>query len=163
MKVFESEIYAINGRGCLPFKIVIEEMRDEDKKMLEIKKIEYILEDDEITETNSILMSTFWTEEQPQILGLSCDEYRGSALMFDFGSTFLDIMENGGKTVLLIYDENLDDSVYEVWSLNADKYVCEEKHLSYTLDEFIGYMDDENCDNIDVYLNDELKIVISST
>ena len=42
MKVFESEIYGINGTGCLPFKIVIEESLEQGKRKVEVKKIEYI-------------------------------------------------------------------------------------------------------------------------
>ena len=41
MKIFESEIYAKNCRGCLPFKIVVEETFEQGKRKVEVRKIEY--------------------------------------------------------------------------------------------------------------------------
>ena len=82
--------------------------------------------------------------------------------MFDFGAPFLDIMKNGGKTVLSVYSEEIDEFMDETWTLKDDKYVCDSKSLSYTLEEFVAYMDKEESDKVDVWLGDELKINISS-
>ena len=162
MKVFESEIYGLNGTGCLPFKIVIEESLEQGKRKVEVKKIEYTTAGEKMIENEGLMFATAWTERQTPIMSLGCDDCRGSSLMFDFGGPFLDIMKNGGKTVLFVYDENVDDYVDETWTLKDDKYVCDSKPLSYTLEEFVAYMDKEECDNVDVFLGDELKINISS-
>ena len=95
-------------------------------------------------------------------MSLGCDDCRGSSLMFDFGGPFLDIMKNGGKTVLSVYSEEIDEFMDETWTLKDDKYVCDSKPLSYSLEEFVAYMDKEECDNVDVFLRDELKINVSS-
>ena len=162
MKIFESPIYALNGTGCLPFKVVIEETRVNDRRKVEVKKIEYATIDGKMIENEGLMFATGWTERQTPIMSMGSDDCRGSSLMFDFGAQFLDIMKNGGKTVLSVYSEQKDDFADETWTLKADKYVCESKELSYTLEEFVDYMDDDNCDNIDVYQNDELKICVSN-
>ena len=41
MIVFESEVYAENGKGCLPFKVIVEEKRSKDKHSVEVRKIEF--------------------------------------------------------------------------------------------------------------------------
>ena len=111
-------------------------------------------------ENEGLMFATAWTERQTPVMSLGTDDCRGSSLMFDFGGPFLDIMKNGGKTVLFVYDENVDDYVDETWTLKDDKYVCDSKPLSYTLEEFVAYMDKEECDNVDVFLGGELKINI---
>ena len=113
-------------------------------------------------ENESLMFATGWTERQTPIMSMGADDCRGSSLMFDFGAPFLDIMKNGGKTVLSVYSEEIDEFMDETWTLKADKYVCESKSLSYTLEEFVAYMDKEECDNVDVFLGDELKINVSS-
>ena len=162
MKIFESEIYAKNGRGCLPFKVVVEESFEQGKRKVEVRKIEYNTVGEKTLENESLMFATAWTEEQTPMMSLGTDDCRGSSLMFDFGGPFLDIMKKGGKTVLFVYNEDIDDCIDETWILKDDKYVCESKELSYTLEELVAYMDNDNCSNIDVYLNDELKIQISS-
>ncbi len=162
MKVFESEIYGLNGTGCLPFKIVIEESLEQGKRKVEVKKIEYTTAGEKMIENEGLMFATAWTERQTPVMSLGCDDCRGSSLMFDFGGPFLDIMKNGGRTVLSVYDEDIDDYVDETWTLKDDKYVCDSKSLSYTLEEFVAYMDKEECDNVDVFLRDELKINVSS-
>lgn len=162
MKVFESEIYGLNGTGCLPFKIVIEESLEQGKRKVEVKKIEYTTAGEKMIENEGLMFATAWTERQTHVMSLGCDDCRGSSLMFDFGGSFLDIMKNGGRTVLSVYDEDIDDYVDEIWTLKDDKYVCDSKSLSYTLEEFVAYMDKEECDNVDVFLRDELKINVSS-
>ena len=162
MKVFESEIYGLNGTGCLPFKIVIEESLEQGKRKVEVKKIEYTTAGDEMIENEGLMFATAWTERQTPVMSLGCDDCRGSSLMFDFGGPFLDIMKNGGKTVLSVYSEEIDEFMDETWTLKDDKYVCDSKSLSYTLEEFVAYMDKEECDNVDVFLRDELKINVSS-
>lgn len=102
------------------------------------------------------------TERREYIMSLGADDCRGSSLMLDFGGTFLDIMKNGGKTVLFVYKDDVGGCVNEAWFLRDDRYVCENKSLSYTLEEFIACMDKEECTNIDVFSKDELKIKISS-
>lgn len=162
MKVFESEIYGLNGTGCLPFKIVIEESLEQGKRKVEVKKIEYTTAGEKMIENEGLMFATAWTERQAPIMSLGCDDCRGSSLMFDFGGSFLDIMKNGGKTVLSVYSEEFDEFMDETWTLKDDKYVCDSKPLSYTLEEFVAYMDKEECDNVDVFLRDELKINVSS-
>ena len=162
MKVFESEIYGLNGTGCLPFKIVIEESLEQGKHKVEVKKIEYTTAGEKMIENEGLMFATAWTERQTPIMSLGCDDCRGSSLMFDFGGPFLDIMKNGGKTILSVYNEEVDDFADETWTLKDEKYVCDSKPLSYTLKEFVAYMDKEDCDNVDVFLGDELKINISS-
>ena len=162
MKVFESEIYGLNGTGCLPFKIVIEESVEQGKRKVEVKKIEYSTAGEKIIENEGLMFATAWTERQTPIMSLGTDDSHGSSLMFDFGGQFLDIMKNGGKTVLFVYSEEIDEYAYETWTLNDNKYVCDSKPLSYPLEEFVAYMDKEECNDVDVYLNDELKIQISS-
>lgn len=160
MKVFESEIYAKNGRGCLPFKLVVEETFEQGKRKVEVRKIEYNIVGEKTLENESLMLATAWTEEQVPIMSIGSDDSRGSSLMFDFGTPFLDIMKKGGETVLEMYDELTDEMVNESWFLKDDKYVCESKKLSYTLKEFVDYMDKEECNNIDVFLDGELKINI---
>ena len=162
MKVFESEIYGLNGTGCLPFKIVIEESLEQGKRKVEVKKIEYTTAGEKMIENEGLMFATAWTERQTPIMSLGCDDCRGSSLIFDFGGPFLEIMKNGGKTILSVYNEEVDDFADETWTLKDDKYVCDSKSLSYTLEEFVAYMDKEECNDVDVYLNDELKIQISS-
>ena len=162
MKVFESEIYGLNGTGCLPFKIVIEEIVEQGKRKVEVKKIEYTTVGEKTVENEGLMFATAWTERQTPIMSLGSDDCRGSSLMFDFGDPFLDIMKNGGKTVLSVYNEDVDDYVDETWTLKDDKYVCESKPLSNTLEEFVAYMDREECDNINVFLGEELKINVCS-
>ena len=82
----------------------------------------------------------------------------GSSLMFDFEKEFLEIMNAGGKAVVKMYEEDKDSLVDEVWMLKIEKYVCENKNISYDINEFIEYLDNENCNNIDVLDNDVLKI-----
>ena len=113
MKVFESEIYGLNGIGCLPFKIVIEESLEQGKRKVEVKKIEYTTAGEKMIENEGLLFATAWTERQTPVMSLGTDDCRGSSLMFDFGGPFLDIMKKGGKTVLFVYDENVDDYVDE--------------------------------------------------
>ena len=160
MKVFESEIYAKNGRGCLPFKLVVEESFEQGKRKVEVRKIEYNIVGKKTLENESLMFATAWTEEQVPIMSIGSDDSRGSSLMFDFGTPFLDIMKKGGETVLEMYDELTDEMVNESWFLKDDKYVCESKKLSYTLKEFVDYMDKEECNNINVFLDGELKINI---
>lgn len=162
MKVFESEIYGLNGTGCLPFKIVIEESLEHGKRKVEVKKIEYTTAGEKMIENEGLMFATAWTERQTPVMSLGCDDCRGSSLMFDFGGPFLDIMKNGGRTVLSVYDEDIDYYVDETWTLKDDKYICDSKSLSYTFEEFVAYMDKEECDNVDVFLRDELKINVSS-
>lgn len=162
MKVFESEIYALNGTGCLPFKVVVEESFEQGKRKVEVKKFEYTTAGDKMIENEGLMFATAWTERQTPIMSLGTDDCRGSSLMFDFGGPFLDIMKNGGKTVLSVYSEEIDEFMDETWTLKDDKYVCDSKSLSYTLEEFVAYMDKEECDNVDVFLRDELKINVSS-
>lgn len=162
MKVFESEIYAKNGRGCLPFKVVVEESFEQGKRKVEVKKIEYTTAGEKMIENEGLMFATAWTERQTPVMSLGCDDCRGSSLMFDFGGPFLDIMKNGGKTVLSVYSEEIDEFMDETWTLKDDKYVCDSKPLSYSLEEFVAYMDKEECDNVDVFLRDELKINVSS-
>jgi hypothetical protein len=85
----------------------------------------------------------------------------GASLMFDFGEEYLDIMKNGGKTVLSIYEEKTDSLIDEIWTLETDKFVCESKNLSLSSDEYIAYMDEDICENIDVFLDDTLRINVS--
>lgn len=160
MKVFESEIYAENGRGCLPFKLVVEDSFEQGKRKVEVKKIEYTTAGEKMIENEDLMLAIAWTERQTPIMSMGADDCRGSSLMFDFGTPFLDIMKNGGRTVLSVYDEDIDDCVDETWTLKDDKYVCDSKPLSYTLEEFVAYMDEEECNNIDVFLGGELKINI---
>ena len=160
MKVFESEIYGLNGTGCLPFKIVIEESLEQGKRKVEVKKIEYTTAGEKMIENEGLMFATAWTEEQVPIMSIGSDDSRGSSLMFDFGTPFLDIMKKGGETVLEMYDELTDEMVNESWFLKDDKYACESKNLSYTLKEFVDYMDKEECNNIDVFLGGERKINI---
>ena len=82
----------------------------------------------------------------------------GSSLMFDFEKEFLEIMNAGGKAVVKMYEEDKDSLVDVVWMLKIEKYVCENKNISYDINEFIEYLDNENCNNIDVLDNDVLKI-----
>lgn len=160
MKIFESEIYAKNGRGCLPFKIVVEETFVQGKRKVEVRKIEYNTVGEKMLENESLMFATAWTEEQIPVMSLGTEDGRGSSLMFDFGTPFLDIMKKGGKTVLEMYNEENDELVNESWLFKDDKFVCESKELSYSLKEFVDYMDKEECNNIDVFLNGELKINI---
>ena len=160
MKVFESEIYAANGIGCLPFKIVIEEGFVEGKRKVEVKKIEYAGVGEKMIENEGFLFAAAWTENQMPIMSLGSEDCRGSSLIFDFGTPFLDIMKKGGETVLEMYDEVTNEMANESWFLKDDKYVCESRKLSYTLKEFVDYMDKEECNTIDVFLDGELKINI---
>lgn len=162
MKVFESEIYALNGTGCLPFKVVVEESFEQGKRKVEVKKFEYTTAGDKMIENEGLMFATAWTERQTPIMSLGTDDCRGSSLMFDFGGPFLDIMKKGGETVLEMYDELTDEMVNESWFLKDDKYACESKPLSYTLEEFVAYMDKEECNDVDVFLGDELKINVCS-
>ena len=82
----------------------------------------------------------------------------GASLMFDFEKDFIEIMNAGGKAVVKMYEEDKDILVDETWALKNEKYVCENKNISYDIDEFIEYLDNENCQNIDVLDNDILKI-----
>ena len=58
MKIFESEIYALNGTGCLPFKVVIEETRENDKRKVEVRKIEYTTAGEKMIENESRMFAT---------------------------------------------------------------------------------------------------------
>jgi hypothetical protein len=93
MKVFESEIYAKNGRGCLPFKLIVEESFEQGKRKVEVRKIEYNIVGEKTLENESLMFATAWTEEQVPIMSIGSDDSRGSSLMFDFGTPFLDIMK----------------------------------------------------------------------
>ena len=82
----------------------------------------------------------------------------GTSLMFDFEKEYLEIMNDGGKTVVKMYEEEKDSLIEEIWILKKERYICENKNVSYEINEFIEYMDNENCQNIDVLDNDVLKI-----
>lgn len=82
----------------------------------------------------------------------------GASLMFDFEKEFLEIMNDGGKAVVKMYEEDKDILVDETWTLKNEKFVCENKNISYDINEFIEYLDNESCNNIDVFDNEVLKI-----
>ena len=62
MKVFESEIYAENGKGCFPFKVVVEETCVDGKRKVEVRKIEYTKIGEQTFENESLMFATAWTE-----------------------------------------------------------------------------------------------------
>ena len=62
MKVFESEIYALNGKGCLPFKVVVEESCEQGKRKIEVRKIEYTVVGGKTIENEGLMFATAWTE-----------------------------------------------------------------------------------------------------
>ena len=82
----------------------------------------------------------------------------GASLVFDFEKEFIEIMNAGGKAVVEMYEEDKDILVDETWTLKNEKFVCENKNISYDTNEFIEYLDNENCNNIDVFDNEVLKI-----
>ena len=63
MIVFESEMYALNGSGCLPFKIVVEETREGDKRRVEVKRMEYIPVGNKMIEKENFMCTSVWTEK----------------------------------------------------------------------------------------------------
>ena len=160
MKIFESKIYAKNGKGCLPFRIIIEENNDNNRRKVEVKRIEYSSAGDRMVENVSPLFAAAWTEEKPEVLSLATDGNCGSALMFDFAEEFLEIMKSGGKTVLFTADEESGESITEAWILSGEKYVCENNGKSLSLEEFVEYMDKDEYYSIEVLMNGETKISV---
>lgn len=161
MIVFESEVYAENGKGCLPFKVIVEESHSKDKHSVEVRKIEFNSVGGKVFPKESLMFVTGWTEEQKPLMCAGSTGELGSEIMFDFGDAFLEIMNKGGETVATVCDDETESMVDESWLLKDDKYVCERKGLAYSLEEFVLYLNRDECDNIDVYLKDILKIRVS--